>query len=83
MFNLARLLAKTKNRHISVRDLLFADDATFVSHSETGLQTQTNSFVAACEAFSLVTIGVGRFFSSGGTVDFYVKFVFSHLKLRK
>jgi len=35
LFNLARSRARTKTQHILVHELLFADDATFVSHSKT------------------------------------------------
>jgi len=38
--------------HILIRELLFANDMSFVSHSETGFQSLIDHF-AACQAFSL------------------------------
>ena len=53
LFNLARLRAKTKVQRVLVREMLYADDAAFVSHSETVLQTLCSVFAAACEEFGL------------------------------
>ena len=39
LFNPARLKAKRKVKKITVRDLLFADDAALVAHSAQDLQT--------------------------------------------
>ena len=53
LFNIARLKAKTKIRKVLVRELLFADDAALVSHTESGLQSLVNSFADACNDFGL------------------------------
>ena len=53
LFNIARLRAKTKIRRVLVRELLFADDAALVSHTESGLQALVNSFSDACSNFGL------------------------------
>ena len=38
LFNLARLRAKTKVRHVVIREMLFADDAVLVTHTIADLQ---------------------------------------------
>ncbi|XP_063584666.1 uncharacterized protein LOC134762226 [Penaeus indicus] len=53
LYNLAHLRAKTKTRRFLVRELLFSDDAAFVSHSEAGLQTLMDRFAKACDDFTL------------------------------
>ena len=37
LFNLARLKAKTKVRIVLIKEMLFADDAALISHTEEGL----------------------------------------------
>ena len=59
LFSHSRLKAKTKIRKAMVRNLLFADDAAFVSHSETGLKEMVNSFADSCAKFVL-TIGLTK-----------------------
>ena len=54
LFSLARLRAKTKRQRVLVRELLFADDAAFVSHGTAGLQRLMDKFSSACDQFSLV-----------------------------
>ena len=39
LFNLARLRAKTKVREVLIRDMLFADDAAVVAHTQEELQS--------------------------------------------
>ena len=53
LFNIARLRAKTKIHRVLVRELLFADDAALVSHTESGLQDLVSSFSVACNDFGL------------------------------
>ena len=59
LFNLARLKAKTLVRNVLVRELLFADDAALVSHTEDGLQCMLNKFADACKEFGL-TISIKK-----------------------
>ena len=54
LFNPARLRAKSKVRKRMLRDLLLADDAALVAHSERELQTLLDRFLSACAAFSLI-----------------------------
>ena len=53
-FDLAKLKAKTKTTTSLIRDLLFADDATVVAHSESTLQEMMDQLSQACKAFSLI-----------------------------
>ena len=53
LFNLARLKAKTKVRKVLIREMLFADDAAVISHTEKGLQELIDRFSSACEKFGL------------------------------
>ena len=53
LFNTARLRAKTKTKEVLIRELLFADDAALISHTETGLQQLVSSFANACKEFGL------------------------------
>ncbi|XP_071501556.1 uncharacterized protein [Diadema antillarum] len=52
-FNIASLRAKTKVREVLIREMLFADDASLVLHTEHGLQQLVSSFSAACKEFGL------------------------------
>ena len=54
LFDLARLKAKTKTTTSLIRDLLFADDAALVAHSESTLQEMMDQLSQACKAFSLI-----------------------------
>ena len=53
LFKPARLKSKRKVRKVTIRDLLFADDAAIVAHSEQHLQTLMNNFSKACQDFGL------------------------------
>ena len=53
LFNLSRLRARTKVRRVLIRELLYADDAAIVAHSETELQSLCSSFAKACSEFGL------------------------------
>ena len=55
LFNLARLRAKTKVREVRVMDMLFADDAAVVAHTEEELQSLIDCFSQACKHFGLTT----------------------------
>ena len=59
LFNLARLRAKTKVRHILIQELLFADDAALISHTQSGLQNLVSSLARACQEFGL-TISLNK-----------------------
>ena len=59
LYNLARLRAKTKITRILLREMLFADDAAFASHTKDGLQRLIDSFADACKEFSL-TISIKK-----------------------
>ena len=51
LFNLARLRAKTKIREVLIRDMLFADDAAVVAHTQEELQSLMDCFSQACKDF--------------------------------
>jgi hypothetical protein len=53
LFNLARLRAKSKIRRVLIRELLYADDAAFVAHTEAELQALCSAFAAACKEFGM------------------------------
>ncbi|XP_072163919.1 uncharacterized protein [Diadema setosum] len=53
LFNLRRLQAHTKTHELLVRELLFADDAALVAHSESALQRLTSCFAVTAKAFGL------------------------------
>jgi hypothetical protein len=53
LYNIARLRAKTKVRMVLIREMLFADDAALVSHTEDGLQQLVSHFSRACTEFGL------------------------------
>ena len=59
LFNLARLRAKTKVRNVLIRELLFADDAALLSHTQSGLQNLVSSLAHACQEFGL-TISLNK-----------------------
>ena len=53
LFNIARLCAKTKVTKVLIREMLFADDAAVVSHTEEGLQQLVSRLSHACKEFGL------------------------------
>ena len=53
LFNPKRLKAKSKVKKITVRDMLFADDAALVAQSAQDLQTLLSLFSSACSDFGL------------------------------
>lgn len=53
LFNVSRLKALTKVRKTLIRDMLFADDAAIVAHTEKGLQTLMDKFSKASKEFGL------------------------------
>ena len=53
LFNLRRLQAHTKTLEQLIRQLLFADDAALVAHTETALQRVTSCFAEATQLFGL------------------------------
>ena len=53
LFNLSRLRAKTKVREVLNRDMLFADDAAVVAHTQEEHQSLMDCFSKACKDFGL------------------------------
>ncbi len=59
LFNLARLRAKTKVRHVVIREMLFAYDAALVTHTKEDLQQLIDRLSHACKEFGL-TISIKK-----------------------
>lgn len=53
LFNLRRLQAHTKTMEQMIHDLLFADDAALLAHTERALQRITSCFAEAAQLFGL------------------------------
>ena len=53
VFDLRRFNAKSKTFQTLIRELLYADDADFIAHTEKGLQHILDRFSNSCEAFGL------------------------------
>ena len=51
LFDLSRFRAKSKVRRLFIRELLYADKATFVATSTSTLQNLCSSFASACAEF--------------------------------
>ena len=54
LFNLAHLKVRTKVRETLIRDVLFADDATVMTHTQRELQLLMDHFSQACKDFGLI-----------------------------
>ena len=54
LFNLARLKARTKVCEALIRDMLFADDAAVMTHTQRELQLFMDCFSQACKDFGLI-----------------------------
>ncbi|XP_033099909.1 uncharacterized protein LOC117103460 [Anneissia japonica] len=59
VFNQARLRAKTRTYTFNIHDLLYADDAGFLTHSPEKLQEVMDCFSKACNEFGL-TISINK-----------------------
>ena len=53
LFKLSRLKARTRTNQCTFTELLYADDAAIVSHSEAELQLLMDRFSSSCRAFGL------------------------------
>ena len=53
LFNLRRLLARTKTIEEHITELLFADDCALLAHTEKALQHIVSRFTDAAKYFSL------------------------------
>ena len=53
LFNLSRLKAQSKIDKKLIREMLYADDAAVVAHSQDELQALLDRFADACTAFGL------------------------------
>lgn len=56
LLNLTRLRAKTKVKTVLLREMPFADDAAFVSHTESGQQAIIDRFATSCQDFGFTII---------------------------
>ena len=54
LFNLACLKVRTKIREALIRDMLFADDASIMTHTQRELQLLMDHFSKACKDFGLI-----------------------------
>ena len=59
LFNFKWLRAKTKVTCVLIREMLFADDAALVSHTQEGLQCLMDRLSKACKEFAL-TISIKK-----------------------
>ena len=59
LYYLARLRAKTNVRHVTIREVLFADDAAMATHTEEALQRLIDHFALPCDDFGL-TISIKK-----------------------
>ena len=68
LFNLARLRAKTKVRHVTIKEALFAD-AALATHSEEALQRLIDRSAHACDKF-VFTIRIKETEVMGQGIDY-------------
>lgn len=54
LLSLTRLHAKTKMSTVLIKELLFADDAGLVSHTEEALQRLSDGFTDVCKQFGII-----------------------------
>lgn len=78
LLNLTRLHAKTKVSIILIKELLFADDAALVSHTEDAFQRLSDGFADACKQFGL-TISLKK--TNGSTQDTRPVITINNVKL--
>ena len=50
LFNLARLRAKSKVKHVLIQELLYDDDCGIFAHSEKDIQILMDNFSRACKS---------------------------------
>ena len=68
LFNLSRLNSQTKTQEKLIREMLYADDAAVVAHSQDELQALMDRFATACTAFGL-TISIKKTEVMGQNVE--------------
>ncbi|XP_076031933.1 uncharacterized protein LOC143019836 [Oratosquilla oratoria] len=59
IFNLQRLKAYTKFKHMLIRELLFADDCALIAHTQADMQSIVNDFARTTTRFGL-TISIKK-----------------------
>ena len=54
LFSLRRLQTQTKTKEKLVREVLFADAAALIAHTESAMQTITSCFAETAQFFSII-----------------------------
>ena len=80
LFNLSRLKAQSKVDKKLIREMLYADDAALVAHSQDELQALLDRFADACTAFGL-TISIKKTEVMGQNVESQPEVFIDHQKL--